>query len=143
MRVEGDVRAENLSVDDRLIGTATGHLRYAEPVVELDQLTIRQAGSSLTGRVSFNRVTEAVNFTARVNSVNLETFRPLGLPEIIKGVVRQADIQGDGTLRQPNLKGTAVLQDLSVNDEVFPEAQVVLASTGNRLAVDLTCAAKT
>ena len=138
MRVEGDVRAENLSVDDRLIGTASGHVRYAEPVVELDQLTIRQAGSNLTGRVSFNRVTEAVNFTARVNSVNLETFRPLGLPEIIKGVVRQADIQGEGTLRQPNLKGTAVLQDLSVNDEVFPEAQVVLASTGNRLAVDLT-----
>src|SRR5262249_34864443 len=99
IRVEGDVRADNLSVDNHLIGDARGHVRFSDPVIDVEQLSIRQAGSTLTGNVLLNRLTEAVKFTARGNSVNLQTFYPLGLPDTIQGMIRQADVRGDGTLK--------------------------------------------
>ena len=135
IKLEGDVRADNLSLDSRLIGNARGHLRFADPVIDVEQLSIRQADSSLTGTGSFNRLTEAVKFTARVNSVNLQTFYPLGLPDAIQGVIRQADVRGDGTIKQPHLNGNAILQNLSVNTEVFSQARMDVASTGTKLDV--------
>jgi translocation and assembly module TamB len=137
IKLEGDLRADNLSVDNHLVGNARGHVRFLEPLINVEQLSIRQAGSTLTGNVSFNRVSEAVKFTARVNAVNFDMFRPLGLPDVVQGVVRQADLQGDGTVKSPNIHGSAVLQNLSAGGEVFPEARVELASTGTKLDVDL------
>jgi translocation and assembly module TamB len=137
IKVEGDLQADNLSVDNRLIGNARGHVRYFEPAIDVNQISIRQGDSTLTGDVSFNRVTEAVRFNARVNSVNLQTFYPLGLPDVIQGVVRQADLRGDGTIKQPNVKGTATLENLMVGGEVFPEARVDLASVGPKLDAQL------
>src|SRR5262249_2005463 len=103
MKVEGDVKADTLSIEKRFVGNVTGHVRYFEPVIDLTQLSVRQGNSTLTGNVTFNKTTEAVKFTARVNAVNLDTFRPLGLPDVVKGVIRQATVQGDGTLKQPTL----------------------------------------
>jgi len=137
MKAEGDVKADNLSIDKHFIGNVTGHVRYFEPVIDLTQLSVRQGNSTLTGNVNFNRTTEAIKFNARVNTVNLDTFRPLGLPDVIKGVIRQATVQGDGTLKQPTLQGNGILQDLSVNGEIFPEARVNVATTGNKLDVEL------
>ncbi len=136
-KLEGDVRADNLSIDNRLIGDARGHVRVFEPLIEVQQLSIRQADSNLTGSLSFNRVSEALKFSARVNSVNLQMFYPLGLPDSIQGVIRQADLQADGTLKQPNVRGNAILQNLSAGGEVFPQARVDLLSTGNKLNVKL------
>jgi translocation and assembly module TamB len=133
IQLEGDVRAEGLSIDNHLIGNARGHVRFVDPVIEVEQLSIRQADSTLTGNLSFNRMTEAVKSAARVSSVNLEMFRPLGLPDAIQGVIRQADLRADGTIKQPNLTGDATLQNLSVIGELFPEVKVHLASTGPKL----------
>ena len=137
IKLEGDVKADNLSVDNHLIGNTRGHIRFSEPIIEVTQLSIRQSDSTLTGSLSFNRVSEAIKFAARVSSVNLQSFYPLGLPETIQGVVRQADLQGDGTIKQPNARGTATLQNLSVNGEVFPEARITVASTGTKLDAEL------
>jgi len=137
IKVEGDIKAENLSVDNRLIGNARGHIRFSEPVIEVSQLSVRQGDASLTGNLSLNRISEAMKFTAQVSGVNLSMFYPLGLPETIEGIVRQADVQGDGTIRQPNARGNATLQNLSVNGEVFPEARITLASTGSKLDAEL------
>jgi len=137
IKLEGDIKAENLSVDTRLIGNARGHVRFSEPVIEVSQLSVRQADASLTGSLSVNRISEAIKFTAHVSSVNLSMFYPLGLPETIEGIVRQADLQGDGTIKQPNARGTATLQNFSVNGEVFPEAQITLASMGSKLDAEL------
>src|SRR5262249_52815793 len=105
IKFEGDVRADNLSVDNRLIGNARAHVRFADAVLEVEQLSVRQGDSSLTGTASLNRVTEAVKFAARVNSLNFQTFYALGLPDAIQGVIRQADVRGEGTIKQPRLNG--------------------------------------
>src|SRR5262249_2253118 len=80
---------------------------------------------------------EAVKFTARVAAVNLQTFYPLGLPDTIQGVIRQAEMQGGGTVKQPTVNGNATLQNLSVNGEVFPQASLNLSSSGTKLDVQL------
>jgi translocation and assembly module TamB len=136
-KVEGDVRADNLSIDDHLIGNTRGHVRFLDPAIDVTQLSIRQGDSTLTGNLSFNRMTEAMKFDARVNSVNLQMFYPFGLPNTIEGVVRQADLQGEGTLKQPNVKGNATLQNLSVAGEKFPQARMDVTSTGSTIGVAL------
>jgi translocation and assembly module TamB len=138
LRVEGDLKADDLSLDNHLIGNAQGYVRYFEPAIDVQRLSIQQGASTLTGNVAFNRATEAVKFTARVDAVNLQMFHAFGLPDRINGLVRQADLRGDGTLRQPNLQGGAVVQDLALNGEVFPEARIDFASTGSRLDAKLT-----
>jgi translocation and assembly module TamB len=137
IKVEGDIRADNLIVDNRQIGNARGHVRYFEPEIEIEQLSVRQGDSTLNGNVSFNTATEAVRFSGRVNTVDVGLFYPLGLPETVQGVIRTADVRGEGTIRQPRVSGSAVLQDLSVAGEVFPEARVNLVSTGTKLDVEM------
>jgi autotransporter translocation and assembly factor TamB len=138
LNFEGDVKAENLMVDNRLIGDARGHVRLIDPEINIEQLSLRQGESTLTGNVSFNRTTEAVKFRTLVNSVNLQMFYPLGFPSEIQGVVRQADLRGDGTLKQPNVQGNVTLQNLAVRGEVFPEVRVDVASSGPKLNAKLT-----
>jgi translocation and assembly module TamB len=137
IKLEGDVRADNLSVENRSIGNTRGYVRYFEPLIEVDQLSIRKGDSTLTGNVSFNRATDALKFTARVISINLEMFHPLGLPDSVQGIMRQADLQGDGTTAQPNIRGNATIENLSVYGEAFPQARVDLSSMGTRLNVRL------
>jgi translocation and assembly module TamB len=137
LRVEGDVKADDLAIDNHLIGDARGHVRYLDPLIEIDQLTVRRGDSTLTGNVSFNRTTEAGKFNARVNSIDLKMFAPFGLPDSIQGVIRQAELQGEGTIRQPNIKGSATLQNLSLNGAMFPQTKINLTSTGTKLDVDL------
>ncbi len=140
LRLEGDVRADNLSVDGRLVGNGRGHVRYAKPSVEITQLSVRQGQSTLTGDAAFNRATDAVMFTARISAVDLDMFRALGLPESVRGLIRQADLRGEGTRSRPNISGSATLQNLSFYDEVFPQARVQLTSAGSRLDVRMDAA---
>ena len=140
VNLEGDVTANNLSLDNRLIGNTRGHLRYFEPAIDIEQLSIRQNDSSLTANVSFNRATDAVKFTARVNSIDLRMFHEFGLPDSVQGTIRQADLQGDGTMSRPNVLGNAAFQNLSVYGEAFPQARVELSSSGTELNVRLDAA---
>jgi len=137
LKLDGDLKADDLSIDNRLIGNTRGHVRLIDPAIEIESLSVRQGDSTLTGNVSFNRITEAVKFRAVVNSVNLQTFYPLGFPSEIQGVVRQADLRGDGTLKQPSVQGSATLQNLSINGRVFPEVRADLASSGSKLNAKL------
>ncbi len=140
IKAEGDVRADNFSIENHLVGTARGHVRYADPTVEIDQLSIRQNGATLTGSVGFNRSTDALKFTVRGNSVNLRLLDALGFPDSVEGVIRQADLRADGTITRPNLIGDATIENLSVRGESFSQAQVKLTSTGTRLDLTLTTA---
>jgi translocation and assembly module TamB len=137
-RVEGDVRGENATLDKRMLGNVSAHVRYFEPVVEVDQLSIRQGQAALAGNVTFNRDSEALKFDARLNTIDIHIFDELGIPESIKGIIRQADIRGDGTTKRPNAQGTAVFQELSVYGEPFPQARVEVTSTGSKLGVTLS-----
>ena len=137
VKMEGDVRADNLSIDNHAIGNARAHVRYSEPVGEIDQLAIRRNGSTLTGNLTFNRANDALKFSALINSIDLETFYAAGLPDVVHGVIRQANIRGEGTIKQPNITGNATIQNLSIQGEVFPQAQVELASLGPNLEVRL------
>jgi translocation and assembly module TamB len=138
LRVEGNIRADNLSVDNRFIGNASGRIRYFDPVVELDDLAIQQDRSTLNGNVSFNRMTEALKFQSRVSGVDLQRFYGFGLPRSIEGTIRQATLQGDGTTSRPNIRGNATIQNLSAYGEVFPEARVDLSTQGSTLNAVLT-----
>lgn len=137
VRLEGDVRADRLSYEGRFIGDARGHLRYFEPVVEVDQLALRQNQSTLTGNVAYNQSTNSLKFSARVAAVDLSFFRGLGLPESIDGTIRQADLRGDGTTTRPNVRGEASIANLTVYGEVFPQARVEVTSTGSTVDVGL------
>jgi len=136
--LEGDVRADNLALNNEPIGNTRAHIHYFEPVVELDQVTIQRNGSTLNGNVSFNRMTDALKFNARATSMDLDLFHRHGLPLSIKGVIRQADLQGQGTTSAPNIKGTAMLQNLSVFGEAFPESRLDLSTAGTTLTAALT-----
>jgi translocation and assembly module TamB len=138
VRLEGNVRADSLAVDNEFIGNARAHIHYFEPVMELDQVTIQRNGSTLNGDVSFNRVTDDLKFSAHATSVDLQLFHGRGLPQSIEGVIRQADLQGQGTTSVPNIKGTATLQNLSVFGEAFPETQLDLSTAGSTLSAALT-----
>ena len=131
--LEGDIRANDLSIASHLVGDVRGHIRYFEPVIDIDQLTVRQNDSTLTGNITFNRGNDALKFSASATSVNLQMFYPLGLPDTVQGVIRQASIQGDGTTSRPNIAGNGRIQNLSIHGEVFPQAQVELASKGSML----------
>src|SRR5262249_19157217 len=137
IKLEGEVRADNLAIDNRLIGNVRGHVRFFDPLIELQQLSVRQAESNLTGNVSFNRAAEAVQFAARVNAVNLQMFYPLGLPDTIQGVIQQAELQGTGTIKQPRVSGNATLQNLSFAGETFPQARLNLTSSGTKVDMQL------
>jgi len=133
VRLEGDLRADNLSVNGRLIGDARGHVRYLEPQVEIDQLSVKQGQATLTGNVAFNQNTSSLKFSARVSAVDIQTFRDFGIPDSLRGVIQQGEFQGEGTTARPNVRGEATIQNLAFYSEVFPQARVVLSSTGSRL----------
>jgi translocation and assembly module TamB len=136
-RFEGDVHASNLSIDHRLIGDAKGHVRFLDPVVEVDGLSVKQNQSALSGDFAYNRVTSALKFSARASSVDFSLFRDLGLPESLTGFIRQAEFSGNGTTRQPNIQGNATVENLSFYGEVFPQTRVNLSSAGSKLNVRL------
>ena len=140
VRLEGDIRVENSAVENRAVGDGRGHVRYFEPVIEVDQLSIRKDQATLAGNVTFNRATDALKFSARFNNIDLRTFSGLGIPESAKGIIRQADVQGEGTAKRPNVQGNAVFQDLAIYSETFPQARVELSSTGSKLDVTLSAA---
>src|SRR5439155_26225311 len=79
------------------------------------------------------RANEALKFSALINEVDLETVYAAGLPDAVHGVIRQANIRGEGSLKQPNISGTGTIQNLSIHGEVYPQAEVELASIGSRL----------
>jgi translocation and assembly module TamB len=137
-KLEGDVRINDSVVNNRALGDVTGHVRYVEPLVEVDQISIRKDQAVLGGDLVFNRATNALKFNARLNNFDIHMFPEVGLPDSLKGVIRQADVRGDGTTKQPNVQGNAVFQELSVYGEVFPQARVELASTGPKIDVTLS-----
>ncbi len=120
VQLEGDLRAENLSIDNETVGNARAHVRYFDPVVELTQATIEQTGSTVTGSVSFDRTTEALRFNARVNSVDLQRFYRFGLPRSRRRTHPSSRSSRPGTTRQPNIIGNATLQNLKLSDEIVP-----------------------
>lgn len=137
---EGDLRADDLTVDGLSIGNSRGHVRYADTSIEITDLSIRQNQASLTGSVAFNQANDAVRFSLRGNSVDLEMemFRRLGFPDTVRGVVQQADLRGDGTASRPNIRGEAALRNLSFYGEVFPQARMELTSAaGSEMNVRL------
>jgi translocation and assembly module TamB len=140
VRFEGDLRAEDLRIDNRLVGDTRAHVRYVEPVVDLRQLVIRQKDAALSGNVTYNQADEALKFDASVRSIDLNNFRDSGLPESISGVITQADIRGEGTLRRPDIKGEAVIEKLQVFGEEFPRVRAELASADTTLNVTLDAA---
>src|SRR5262249_16022732 len=42
LNLEGNVRADNLSIANHLIGTAQGRIRFIDPLVDISELSIRQ-----------------------------------------------------------------------------------------------------
>ena len=131
--LEGDVRVQDAKFNNYSVGDISGHVRYFEPVVEVDQLSIRRGQAAAAGNITFNQKTEALKFEARLNNVDIHTVDELGIPDSIKGVIRQADVHGEGTTKQPNAKGTVVFQELSVYGEPFPQARVDVTSSGSNL----------
>src|SRR5207253_8326465 len=51
--------------------------------------------------------------------------------------IRQANVRGEGTTKQPNISGSGTIQNLSIQGEVFPQAEVELASMGSKLDLRL------
>jgi translocation and assembly module TamB len=97
-----------------------------------------QNNSAARGNVTFNRSNENLKFSARLTSVDLQNLYPLGLPNVVQGVVRQAAVNGDGTLRHPNISGNGTIQNLSVQGEAFPQADIQMTSAGSKVDLQLT-----
>ena len=138
--IDGDIRAEQLHVNGRDVGTASGHIRYLEPVLTVDSGALSRNGSTISGSVIFNQLTEALKFSARLSNLDFAEVEGLDLPKGLTGKVTQADIQGDGSLKEPNVRGTAMIRDLSFKGEEFPVVQVVVTSDGPNVSADVEAA---
>ena len=137
LRVEGDAHASNLKIDGHIVGDVRSHVRYFEPVIDLSSLTVTQGGSNLTGDFDYNHSTEAIKFSARITAVDIKELYILGVPVTLTGVLRQADVQGDGNVRRPNVRGQATLQSLGFGGQVFPLIHVDVTSTGSIISTTL------
>ncbi len=140
VQVEGDVQIDDFLIDDRLIGDSRAHIRYYEPVADLTQVSIRKNEASLDGNITYNRAIETLKFAVDAKSVDLYNFKDAGLPESVRGVIRQAQMRGDGTRLSPNIRGQAVIENLAVFGEEFPQVSIGLASTGSTLNVTVDAA---
>ncbi len=137
LKAEGTVHANNLVVDGHAIGAAQGRGRYFDPEVDLDEFAINRNGARISGSLTLNRSTDAIQFGVRMTSVDLNSFQDMGVPPSIGGTIRQADLQGSGTLSQPNLRGNAVVENLSLLGEQFERAVIQITSAGTRLDIAL------
>jgi len=138
IRFDGDVRATGLVLQGQTISDVQSHVQYDDPSVMLQNLAIADNGSTLTGRATYNMTTEAMTIAVRINSVDFKRLRPLGMPEALEGIVRQADLTGSGTRTKPLVDGNAQLQNLSFHGETFPQARVDVSTEGTKLNVKLS-----
>jgi translocation and assembly module TamB len=139
IRFDDDLRADDLVVEGQRVGNVTARVRYQDPEIELQKLTVSDNGAALTGNVSYNRMTEALNFNVAIaNSLNMQRLRSLGvLPKDleVEGVIRTAEFTGSGTLSQPRIRGKADLRDIVFHGETFPQADVNVDTSGSQVNV--------
>src|SRR5262249_642323 len=135
IQFDDDLRADNLVVDDQRVGNITASVRYRDPAVELQKLTVSADGATLVGNVAYNLTTEALNFCGSIaNSMNLDRLRTLGLPPEVQGTVRTAKFSGSGTKSQPRINGDAELSSLSFHGENFPQANLHVQTAGSNVS---------
>ena len=140
VKLEGGFRASKLAINGYTIGDARGSVRYFDPVIEVTDLTVSQNSSAARGSFAFNRANENLKFSARVTSVDLQNLYSLGFPTVVQGVIRQATLSGDGTLKDPKITASGTIQNLSVQGEAFPQADIAMTSMGSKVDVRLAAA---
>lgn len=138
LRFDGDVRAIGLAMNGQTLDTVQSHVQYDDPSITLQNLMASDSGSTLAGRATYNTTTEAMTFTLRINSIDLKRLRTFGVPEALEGVVQQADLTGSGTRAHPEVNGSARLQNLSFDGEMFPTARLDVNTAGTRVSVKLS-----
>jgi len=138
LRFDGDVRAAGIVLNGQTIRDVQSHVQYDDPAVALQNLTVSDGGSTLTGRATYNTTTEAMTFAVHIVSVNFDRLRKLGMPDLVEGMIRQADLTGSGTRSHPEIDGTARLQNLALRGETFPTARVDLDSNGSRVNLKIS-----
>jgi translocation and assembly module TamB len=138
LRFDGDVRAAGLALNGQTIRDVQSHVQYDDPALSLQNLSVSDGGSTLTGRATYNMTSEAMTFAVHIVSVNFERLRKLGMPDAVEGVIQQADLTGSGTRAHPEIDGTARLQNLTFHGETFPTARVDLDTNGSRVNLKIS-----
>ncbi len=138
LRFDGDVRAIGLAYKGQTLTSAQSHVQYDAPSITLQNLSATDGTSTLTGRATYNTVSEAITFAIHVNTIDLKRFKELKIPETIEGVIQQADLTGTGTLKHPQVAGNLRLQNLSFFGETFPMARVDLTYQGTRISLKVS-----
>ena len=111
--------------------------RYDEPVLELRGISVQRRGAALAGDMRYNVSSGEGRFGVKVSSLELSSLADLGVPGDVQGEIVEGQFSADGTLRAPNLKGTATLKELGFYGESFPAARVTAASEGSLLILGL------
>jgi autotransporter translocation and assembly factor TamB len=138
LRFDGDVRAAELALNGQTIRDAQSHVQFDDPALSLQNLSVSDGGSTLTGRATYNMTSEAMTFAVHIVSVNFNRLRKLGMPDAVEGVIQQADLAGSGTRAHPEIDGTARLQNLAFRGEKFPTARVDLDTNGSRVNLKIS-----
>lgn len=138
LRFDGDVRAAGLVLRGQAFNDVQSHVQYDAPTIALQNLSVADNGSTLTGRATYNTTTEAMGFTVRINTIDLKRLRPFGMPEDLEGIIQQADLTGLGTPAHPEVSGTASLRNLSFHGETFPQARVGITTTRPKVTVTIS-----
>ncbi len=138
LRFDGDVRAAGIVLNGQTIRDVQSHVQYDDPAVALQNLSVSDGGSTLTGRATYNTASEAMTFAVHIVSVNFDRLRKLGMPDAVEGVIQQADLTGSGTRTHPEIDGTARLQNLAFRGEKFPTARVDLETNGTRVNLKIS-----
>jgi autotransporter translocation and assembly factor TamB len=131
IRFDGDVRAASLVFQGQTIRDLQTHVQYDAPVVTLQNLSIADSGSTLSGKATYNPTSDAITFDVQIASVDLQRLREFGMPDSVEGRIQQAHLTGSGTRTRPQVDGTAQLRNLAFHGESFPTASVKIDTKGS------------
>lgn len=138
VRFDGDVRAVGLTLQGQTLRDIQSHVQFDDPALTLQNLTVSDGGSTLTGRATYNMTSEATTFAVHIVSVDLNRLRSFGMPDAVQGIIQQADLTGSGTRTRPEVDGSARLQNLSFHGETFPTARVDVNTSGTRIDLKIS-----
>ncbi|HEX4997396.1 MAG TPA: translocation/assembly module TamB domain-containing protein, partial [Terriglobia bacterium] len=112
LRVEGDIEARDLTLEQHPISAARAHVRFVEPLVELSNLSVTRGGASITGTASYNTQSSAAKFDVAARSIDLDSIREFGVPAGLRGTVDCGRCSGEIDSNPLSFKGkNVVLQE--------------------------------
>jgi len=133
IEMEGRVEIGELSYEGHPIGRASGDVAYGPAGVDLSDLRIVRDESEVSGTVRYDRSLDEIDLGLAFSGQRLEEYHWIGIPDMIEGRVREAELAVTGSTLEPRIAGQVVLEDFRFGRQSFPEASIDVQTAGRVL----------